>query len=253
VPVGRGDDRLIEPDIVAEGRIPDDRRPEENSEAMLDAMLLSSEVGMGRGIDAVGKIDAVESADSALDTRLDNTPEAVGRSETADDKRLESSEITDGTTDGRIPEADGDGVMEADAGAVGLIAPELGVTPVGRTSETTDDKNEGRFSPEPEELAETPSEVGIAPDSEASLVGVADSVLSAVVMPMMIPLPLEERAPVGTTPLLGRMPDSRAEVGVGSELPRREDKSEPTRPPVLVGLTISEAGGRSPVDAASVG
>lgn len=253
VPVGRGDDRLIEPDTVAEGRIPDDKRPDENSEAMLDAMLLSSEVGMGRGIDAVGKIDAVESADSALETRLDNTPEAVGRSETADDKRLESSEITDGTTDGRIPEADGDGVMEADAGAVGLIAPELGVTPVGRTSETTDDKNEGRFSPEPEELAETPSEVGIAPDSEASLVGVADSVLSAVVMPMMIPLPLEERAPVGTTPLLGRMPDSRAEVGVGSELPRREDKSEPTMPPVLVGWTISEAGGRSPVDAASVG
>jgi hypothetical protein len=261
VPVGRGDDRLIEPDIVAEGRIPDDWRPDENSEAMLDAMLLSSEVGMGRGIDAVGKIDAVESADSALDTRLDNTPEAVGRSETADDKRLESSEITDGTTDGRIPEADGDGVMEADAGAVGLMAPELGVTPVGRTSETTDDRNEGRFSPEPE-LVETPSEVGIAPDSEASLVGVAgvadadedaDSVLSAVVMPIMIPLPLEERAPVGTTPLLGRIPDSRDEVGVGSGLPRREDKSEPTRPPVLVGWTISEAGGRSPVDAASVG
>lgn len=258
VPVGRGDDRLIEPDTVAEGRIPDDKRPDENSEAMLDAMLLSSEVGMGRGIDAVGKIDAVESADSALDTRLDNTPEAVGRSETADDKRLESSEITDGTTDGRMPEADGDGVMEADAGAVGLIAPELGVTPVGRTSETIDDKNEGRFSPEPE-LAETPSEVGIAPDGETSLVGVvdadadADSVLSAVVIPMMIPLPLEGRAPVGTTPLLGRIPDSRAEVGVGSGLPRREDKSEPTMPPVLVGWTISEAGGRSPVDAASVG
>jgi hypothetical protein len=180
----------------------------------------------------------------------------VGRSETADDSRLESSEITDGTTDGRMPEADGDGVMEADAGAVGLMAPELGVTPVGRTSETTDDRNEGRFSPEPE-LVDTPSEVGIAPDGETSLVGVADadadSVLSAVVMPMMIPLPLEGRAPVGTTPLLGRIPDSRAEVGVGSELPRREDKSEPTRPPVLVGLTISEAGGRSPVDATSVG
>ena len=256
VPVGRGDDRLIEPDTVAEGRMPDDRRPDENSEAMLDAMLLRSEVGMGRGIEAVGKIEAVESADSALDTRLDNTPEAVGRSETADDRRLESSEITDGATDGRIPEADGDGVMEADAGAVGLMAPELGVTPVGRTSETTDDKNEGRFSPEPE-LAETPSEVGIAPDGETSPVGVADtdadSVLSAVVMPMMIPLPLEGRAPVGTTPLLGRMPDSRAEVGVGSGLPRREDKSEPTRPPVLVGWTISEAGGNSPVDATSVG
>ena len=256
VPVGRGDDRLIEPDTVAEGRMPDDRRPDENSEAMLDAMLLRSEVGMGRGIEAVGKIEAVESADSALDTRLDTTPEAVGRSETADDRRLESSEITDGATDGRIPEADGDGVMEADAGAVGLMAPELGVTPVGRTSETTDDKNEGRFSPEPE-LAETPSEVGIAPDGETSPVAVADtdadSVLSAVVMPMMIPLPLEGRAPVGTTPLLGRMPDSRAEVGVGSGLPRREDKSEPTRPPVLVGWTISEAGGNSPVDATSVG
>lgn len=256
VPVGRGDDRLIEPDTVAEGRMPDDRRPDENSEAMLDAMLLRSEVGMGRGIEAVGKIEAVESADSALDTRLDTTPEAVGRSETADDRRLESSEITDGATDGRIPEADGDGVMEADAGAVGLMAPELGVTPVGRTSETTDDKNEGRFSPEPE-LAETPSEVGIAPDGETSPVAVADtdadSVLSAVVMPMMIPLPLEGRAPVGTTPLLGRIPDSRAEVGVGSGLPRREDKSEPTRPPVLVGWTISEAGGNSPVDATSVG
>lgn len=235
VPVG-STDRLIEPDAVSEGRIPDDRRPDEKSEAMLDAMLLSSEVGIGRGIDAVGKIDAVVSADSALETRLDSTAEPVGRSDTAEDRRLESSEITDGAMEGRIPEAEGEGVMEADAGAVGLTAPELGVTPVGRTSETTDERNEGRSSPE---LAETPSEVGIAPDGETSLVRVADaladSVPRAVVIPMMIPLALEETAPVGTTPLLGRIPDSRAEVGVGSGLPRREDRSEPTRPPVLVG------------------
>jgi hypothetical protein len=41
--------------------------------------------------------------------------------------------------------------------------------------------------------------------------------------------PLE--APVGTTPLLGTIPDSTAEVGVGSA-PRMDDRREPTRPPV---------------------
>lgn len=254
VPVGRGAERLTEPDTVAEGTMPDDRRLDEKSDAMLEAMLLRSEVGIGRGIDAVGRREAVVSADSALDTKLDTTlgrAEPVGKSETADDRRLESSEITDGATDGRMPEADGDSVMVADTGAVGLANPELGLTPVGKASDTTEDKNEDRSS---SELEEAPSEVGIAPDGEASLVRVADadadSVPSAVVIPMMIPVePLEETSPVGTTPLLGRMPDSTAEVGVGSAVLRRVDRRDPTRPVEELGSTISEAGGNSPVEA----
>lgn len=251
--VGSGAERLIEPDRVAEGRMPDDRRPEENSDATLDAMLLKSEVGIGRGIDAVGRTEAViaeERADSALDTRLETTlgrADPVGKSETADERRLDSSEITDGTSEGSIPDAEG--VIVADTGAVGLADPELGMMPVGSrlsdgntpvTSETTDERIEGKFtSPE---LAETPSEVGIAP--EAPLVRVADadaaaeSVPMAVVIPIVIPLearPLEGRAPVGTTPLLGRIPDSTSEVAVGSTLPRRDDSKEPTRPVDEVG------------------
>ena len=256
VSVGIGAERLTELDTVAEGKTPDDRRPDEKSDAMLDAMLLRSEVGTGRGTDAVGKMEAVERADSALDSRLDTIlgrAEPVGRSETADDKRLESSEITDGTTDGTMPEADGDAVIVADMGAVGSMDPELGIMPVGnklpvgKASETTEDRNEGRSSPE---LADTPSEVGIAPDSEAWFVGVADagadSVPSAVVIPMTIPLegrPLEGRTPVGITPLLGRTPESTAEVGVGSAVPRREESKEPTNPADVVGCTISEEGG----------
>lgn len=252
VPVGTG---VTEPENVAEGIIPDDRRPDEKSEAMLETMLLSSEVGIGRGIEAVGRTEPELSADSALDTRLDTMlgrAESVGRSETAEDRRLESSETTDGRTDGRMPDAEGVGVIVAVTGAVGSTAPELGTMPEGRTSETTEDRNEGRSNPE---LAETPSEVGIAPDGETSLVGVADadSVPSAVVMPMIIPLPLVERAPVGTTPLLGRIPDSTAEVGVGSALPRMEDRREPMRPAEELGRTISESGGRTPVDATAVG
>lgn len=259
VPVGRGEERLPEPDTVAEGRMPDDRRVDENSDAMLDAMLLRSEVGIGRGTDAVGRIEAEVRADSALDTRLEMTlgnAEPVGRSETADDKRLDSSEITDGTTDGRIPEADGDSVMVADAGAVGLIEPELGVTPVGSASETAEDRSEDRSSPE---LVEAPSEVGIAPDGEAPLGrvadAVADSVPSAVVMPMMIPLEgkLLEASPVGTTPLLGRIPDSTAEVGVGAAVLRRDDKKDSITPADDVGCTMSEDAGRSPVEASCVG
>lgn len=215
-------------------------------------MLLRSEVGIGRGIEAVGRIEAEARADSALDTRLDTTlgkAVPVGRSETADERRLDNSEMTDGTTDGRMPDAVGDGEIVAETGAVGLADPDVGMTPVGNrlsdgntpvTSETTDERIEGKLtSPE---LAETPSEVGMAPDGEASLVSVADaaadSVPRAVVIPMMIPLegrPLEGRTPVGSTPLLGRMPDSRAEVAVASIGPRRDDSKEPTRPADVVG------------------
>lgn len=266
VPVGRID-RLTEPESVEEGRIPDDTRPDEKSDAILDAMLLISEVGIGRGTDAVGRLEAViaeERADSALDTRLEITlgrAEPVGTTGTADDRRLERSETTDGRREGRMPEAEGEGVIVAETGAVGLVDPELGMMPVGSplvTSETTEERNEGKFtSPE---LAEAPSEVGMAREAEASLVGVADaeaaSVPSAVVMPMVIPpdgMPTEGTTPVGTTPLLGRMPDSTVEVGVGSALPRRDDKREPTRPADDVGRTMSDDAGRRPVDATDVG
>lgn len=230
VPVGRG---VIEPETVAEGRMPEEIRPDEKSETMLEAMLLMSDVGMGTGRVPVGKIEAEVRADSALDIKLEITlgrADPVGTAETAEDKRLDSSEMIDGATDGNRPEADGEGVTEAEAGVVGLAEPELGRTPVGATSDTSEDKSEDRSTRA--ELVGVPSEVGIAPDAPlvivADAVGDADSVPSAVVMPMMMP-PLE--VPVGTTPLLGMMPGSIPEVGVGSA-PRIDDKREPTRPPV---------------------
>jgi hypothetical protein len=262
VPVGRGAERLTEPETVAEGKMPDDRRPDENSDATLDAMLLSSEVGTGRGIDAVGWLEAViaeESADSALDTKLDTTlgrADPVGRSETADDRRLESSEITDGTREGRIPDTDGDGVIVADPLAVGLTDPELGIIPVGNsvsdgstpvTSETTEERIEGRLtSPE---LAETPSDVGIAPDGEAWLVGVADaeSVPSAVVRPIVIPP--DDAPPVGSTMLLGRIPVPMVGVAVASTLPKIDDNKEPTRPADDEAGRIDSEAGKPPVEA----
>jgi hypothetical protein len=266
VPVGRG---VIEPETVAEGRMPDETRSDEKAEAILEAMLLMSEVGMGTGSVPVGRIEAEVRADSALDTKLEITlgrAEPVGTAETAEDKRLDSSEMIDGATDGKRPEADGEGVIDAETGAVGLAEPELGSTPVGATSETNEDRSEDRSTRA--ELVGVPSEVGIAPDAPlvivADAVGDADSVPSAVVMPMMMP-PLE--APVGTTPLLGTIPDSMAEVGVGSA-PRMDDRREPTRPPVEaawdvgvasalwtgeerppVGSTIWEPEGMTPVDA----
>lgn len=230
VPVGRG---VIEPETVAEGTMPDEIRPDEKSETMLEAMLLMSEVGMGTGSVPVGRIEAEVRADSALDTKLEITlgrVESVGTAETADDRRLDSSDMIDGATDGKRPEADGEGVIEADTGAVGLAEPELGSTPVGATSETSEDRSEDKSTRA--ELVGVPSEVGIAPEAPLVIVADAmedaDSVPSAVVMPMMMP-PLE--APVGTTPLLGIIPDSTAEVGVGSA-PRMDDRREPTRPPV---------------------
>lgn len=108
LPVGRG---VTEPETVAEGRIPDEIRPEENSEAMLEAMLLMSEVGMGTGRVPVGRIEAEVRADSALDTKLEirlGRAEPVGTTETADDRRLDSSEMIEGATDGKRPEADGE-------------------------------------------------------------------------------------------------------------------------------------------------
>ena len=226
-------------------------------------MLLRSEVGTGRGADAVGRIEAViaeERADSALDTRLEITlgkVDPVGRSDTADDRMLDSSEITDGTTDGRMPDADGDAVIAADVGAVGLADPELGMMPVGNrlpvTAETADVRIEDRLmSPE---LAEATSDVGIAPESETSLVGVAeadaDSVPSAVVMPITIPLegrPLEERTPVGSMPLLGRRPELMTGPAVGSILPIRDERRELIRPADVVGWTIDSEGGKRPVE-----
>jgi hypothetical protein len=230
VPVGKG---VTEPETVAEGRMPDEIRPDEKSEAMLDAMLLMSEVGIGTGRVPVGRIEAEVRADSALDTKLEITlgrAEPVGTAETADDRRLDSSEMIDGAIDGKMPEADAEGVIEAETGAVGLAEPELGRTPVGATSETSDDRSEDKSTSA--ELVGVPSEVGIAPEAPlvmvADAVADADSVPSAVVIPMMIP-PLE--APVGTTPLLGMIPDSTAEVGVGSA-PRIDDSKEPMSPPV---------------------
>jgi hypothetical protein len=219
----------------SEGTIPDDCRLEEKSDRTLEAMLLSSEVGNGSGIEAVGRgelVAAEERADSALDTRLDTrlgrADPDTGRSDTADESRLERSEITVEARGGRIPEAVGEGVIEA--GAVGLAAPELGRTPDGSwepdgstpvTSETTDDRIEDRLMRP--ELAEDPSEVGMAPDADAVAEAV-DPVPKAVVMPTTIPL----------------------DEGVG--LSRSEESRPPTRPALAdeVGSTI--VSGMPPVD-----
>jgi hypothetical protein len=225
-------------DADSEGTIPDDCRLEEKSDKMLEAMLLSSEVGNGSGIEAVGRgelVAAEERADSALDTRLDTmlgrADPDKGRSDTADESRLERSEITVEARGGRIPEAVGEGVIEA--GAVGLAAPELGRTPDGSwepdgstpvTSETTDDRIEDRLMRP--ELAEDPSEVGMAPDADAVAEAV-DPVPKAVVMPTTIPL----------------------DEGVG--LSRSEESRPPTRPALAdeVGRTI--VSGMPPVDPAT--
>lgn len=130
-------------------------------------------------------------------------------------------------------------MIEAETGAVGLAEPELGVTPVGATSETNEDRREDRSTSG--ELVGVPSEVGIAPEAPLVMTAGAevDSVPSAVVIPMMIP-PVEE--PVGTTPLLGRTPDSTAEVGVGSA-PRTDDKRDPITPPVETAWDVGTISG----------
>jgi hypothetical protein len=218
VAVGVGAEMLPLAEVDSEGTIPEDCRLEEKSDRTLEAMLLSSDVGNGSGIEAVGRgelVAAEERADSALDKRLDTTlgraePDK-GRSDTADERMLERSEITVEARGGRIPEAEGEGVIEA--GAVGLATPELGMMPDGSgvpdgstpvTSETIDDRIEGRLRRS--ELAEDPSEVGIAPDADAVAV---DAVPKAVVMPTTMPLDegvgvpssVESRPPTSPVPV----------------------------------------------------
>lgn len=174
----------------------------EKSDTMLDAMLLAG----GRGIGAV----AVGKSETKLDTMLGTTD--PGRSGTAEDKRLDTSDTSEETRGGRIPGGVGAGVGVT--GAVGPAEPE-GKIPV--TSETRDDKIEGRSSGP--ELGNTASEVGIAPELKSGLAGVGDAapVPSAVVMPTTIPpedcetksgcsLDGDAGPGVGSTTMLGKTP-----------------------------------------------
>jgi hypothetical protein len=136
--------------------------------------------------------------------------------------------MTVGTSGGRMPEAEGEGVIEA--GAVGLATPELGMMPDGSrvpegstplASETTEDRIEDRLGRPA--LPEEPSEVGIAPDADAD--GVAeDPVPNAVVIPTTIPL----------------------EEGVGWL--RSDESSPPTRPALADDVGVTIVSGRPPVD-----
>jgi hypothetical protein len=188
--------------------------PEDISDAMLDAMLLAG----GRGTDAV----AVGSSETKLDTMLGTTD--PGRSDTAEDRRLETSETSEETTGGSTPE--GVGVGDGVVGAVGPAEPE-GRIPV--SSDTRDGKRVGT----------TASDVGIAPELRGVLEGVSDEapVPRAVVIPTTMPAEEGTTAEgcstegdaepeVGSTTLLGKTPVGLArgawdEVGwiTGSEMP----------------------------------
>jgi hypothetical protein len=198
VAVGVGAEMLPLAETDCEGKRPEDCRLEENSEATLDIMLLNCDVGRGSGIEAVGKaefVTAEERAELALDARLDTMlgsadPDS-GRSESADERRLERSEMAVEARGGRMPEAEGEAVIVGCA-AVGLATPELGTMPDGSalsegstpvTSDTTEDRIEDRLRRP--ELSEDPSEVGIAPDADGVVVG---AVPKAVVMPTTMPL-----------------------------------------------------------------
>jgi hypothetical protein len=147
-------------------------RLEDSSEAMIDARLLAT----GRGIGAV----PLGSPDTKLDTILGATdPERTG---TAEDSRLETSDTSEDTKGGRIP--DGVGAADTVVGAVAPAEPE-GRTPV--TSETSEDNIEGTLRAP--ELGKTASDVGIAPEVTAGEEGVGDEapVPSAVVIPTTMP------------------------------------------------------------------
>jgi hypothetical protein len=232
--VGRAPEGMRPEEAV--GMTPEGIRPEEISDAMLDTMLLAG--GRGTGTLAVG------SSETKLDTMLGRTD--TGTSEIAPDKRLETSETKEETSGGRMPDgaADGAGVGAGETGAVGPAEPE-GRMPV--TSETSEDKIEGRLSgPD----GRTASEVGIAPELNTGLEALSTGapVPSAVVMPTTIPpedgwidkgcwLDRGAGAGVGcTTPLLGRTPvEPTSGLGDAAGTFKRDDRRPPTRPCEVVG------------------
>jgi hypothetical protein len=198
------------------GMTPEDvgiTRPEDSSDAMIDARLLAT----GRGIGAV----PLGSSETKLDTMLGTTDS--GRPGTAEDSRLETSDTSEDTRGGRTP--DGVGAADAVMGAVGPAEPE-GRIPV--TSETSEDRIEGRLSGA--ELGSTASDGDGAP------------VPRAVVMPTTIPaedgkiergwgLDGEAGPGVGSTTLLGKRPvDPTARVGDTSGTLTRDDKRPPRGP-----------------------
>jgi hypothetical protein len=156
-----------------------------------------------------------------LDTAV-GTADA-GRSETADDRELGSSDSSEERAGGRMPDALAEGT------GVGAVDPTP--LPEGRTpgnSDTTDDRIPGTSSMS--ELEAADSEVGIAPELRSGDVGVpvgpAESpVPRAVVIPITIPvvgrsdcsLERETTALVGRTTLPGTPPVvPMSAVGVGT-------------------------------------
>jgi hypothetical protein len=162
----------------AVGRTPEGTRPEESSDAMLEAMPLAA--GREAGTVALGNSEA------KLDTMLGMTD--TGTSGTTEDKRLVTSESNEETSGGKIPDGaaegatEGAGVGDGETGAVGPAEPE-GKTPV--TSETTEDKSDGRLRGSE---GKTASDVGIAPELNAGVgLTIGAPVPSAVVIPTTIP------------------------------------------------------------------
>jgi hypothetical protein len=177
-------------------------RPDDSSDAMLDARLLAT----GRGMGAV----ALGRSENKLDMMLGTTD--PGRAGTAEERRLETSDTSEETRGGRIP--DGVGAADGVLGAVGPAEPG-GRIPV--TSDTREDRIEGKLSGP--ELGNTASDVGIAPELRIGLAGVGNEapVPSAVVMPTTIPaedgriergsgIDGEARPGVGSKTLLGKTP-----------------------------------------------
>jgi hypothetical protein len=147
--------------------------PEEISDRMLETTLSAG----GRGTPPVG----VGSSDNKLDTMLGTIE--PGTSGTADAKMLETSETSDETIGGRMPEGSGAGVGVGAAGSVGPAEPE-GSTP--GSSESTEDRMGVRSSGLE---GNTVSDVGITPELRMGSTGVGEGapVPSAVVMPTTMP------------------------------------------------------------------
>lgn len=209
---------------------PDGRTPEVMLDKMPETMLLAG--GRETGAEADGK----GVSEIRLDTMLGTTDE--GKSETAEESKLETSETNEDTRGGSTP--DGVGVGDGVVGAVGPAEPEGGRTP--ETSDTKEDRIDGRSSRP--ELADAASEVGIAPELARVMEGVGVApVPNAVVIPTTIPPEdgwtdttgslLGETTPlVGETMLLGRTPvePTCCGLGVGSGSLTSEDRRPPTKP-----------------------
>lgn len=170
------------------------KMPDENCDTMLSIMLLAG----GRGADPVAVGVSNRLVRMLGRTDAEGSGMIVG-------KRLDTSEIKEDRAGGTIPEGSGTGDETGAVGtAVGPAEP-VGDTPA--TSETSDDKIDGRLSGSEGKMA---SEVGMAPDGDAP-------VPKAVVMPTTIPpedgcatiaagLDETSGAGVGWTGSLGRTP-----------------------------------------------